>query len=182
MSSVSATCRFSWSSPPAGCAGSVDANFTPSVTWSLSGVLPTGEVSSTSVIPEVEGGRKDKKESGRGDEKDGCPYRNFEAIVLVGGKGGRGGREGREGREGKRVSKKPLQKTLSLLLVDWHNARYSSLSWGSLPPPHSITILRFTTSSTLCHCRLSEYWSVLSRHYRDNPRLCNCFNTVQLSM
>lgn len=80
------------------------------------------------MIPEVEGGRKDKKESGRGDEKDGCPYRNFEAIVLVGGKGGRGGREGREGREGKRVSKKPLQKTLSLLLVDWHNARYSSLS------------------------------------------------------
>ena len=74
------------------------------------------------MIPEVEGGRKDKKESGRGDEKDGCPYRNFEAIVLVGGKGGRGGREG------KRVSKKPLQKTLSLLLVDWHNARYSSLS------------------------------------------------------
>ena len=35
------------------------------------------------MIPEVEGGRKDKKESGRGDEKDGCPYRNFEAIVLT---------------------------------------------------------------------------------------------------
>ena len=36
------------------------------------------------MIPEVEGGRKDKeKESGRGDEKDGRPYRNLEAIVLT---------------------------------------------------------------------------------------------------
>jgi len=51
------------------------------------------------VIPEVEGGRKDKeKESGRGDEKDGHPYRNFEAIVLEGGKVGRGGKEGRGGK------------------------------------------------------------------------------------
>jgi len=95
MSSVSATCRFSWSSPPAGCAGSVYAKLTPSVSWSLSGVLSSGEVSSSSVIPEVDGGRKDEKESGGGDEKDGRPYRNFEAIVLEGGKGGRGG-EGRE--------------------------------------------------------------------------------------
>ena len=35
------------------------------------------------MIPEEEGGRKDEKESGRGDEKDGCPYRNSEAIVLT---------------------------------------------------------------------------------------------------
>ena len=83
------------------CCGSVYANWTPSVTWSLLDGLSTGDVSSTNVIPGRKGGGVGKlevrvkgREEGRGEHTERGRHKEHMEDGRRRNEGGRGTKRG----------------------------------------------------------------------------------------